>query len=130
MTDWAMERAMGGCGRCDPSLNVSGEPRPEGPCSRCRDTADKLRALAAEKDAEIERLQRQNRNLRQAVDEAEPDMQRLLRKVAHNATLVAALRPFLTHRDDDHECREWRDGPDTCDCGLAAILATTDSETP
>jgi len=41
------------------------------------------------------------------------------------ATIRAAVEelrtvlPFVVHRDDDEfECREHRDGPDTCDCGL------------
>ena len=50
--------------------------------------------------------------------------------------VVANVRAHMWHRDDDEfQCAEHRDGPDTCDCGsddayraLLAHLATVEAE--
>lgn len=51
------------------------------------------------------------------------DMKKLARVAALLALRHERIEPFLAHRNDDEvRCREYEDGPDTCDCGLDEAL--------
>lgn len=61
--------------------------------------------------ATIERLERERLDMDGISKDLRAEVKRL-------REAWKSVKRWLAHRDDETECRELRDGPDTCDCGL------------